>query len=213
MRKQSEYPNKAGIYKLIDSNGKIYIGKSTNVRVRINAHKNYKTTCKVKSYLKNAILKYGWDSFTVEILEIVENFDKLKDNDNLLKREAYYIELFDSSNKDKGYNLCKFSTDRTGFPMSEESKRKLSEAIKGKPKKPFTEEHKERMRQAKLGKKRPPFSEEHKEKIRIGNLGKIISEDHKEKLRTFNSGKELSEETKEKISQSKTGTKYKKKNI
>jgi group I intron endonuclease len=78
--------NKAGVYKLeCINNGKVYIGKTINFSRRLRDHKNSKR----KDRLQNAIRKHGWDSFSIEILEIVENFDKLEDNDHLLMREAY----------------------------------------------------------------------------------------------------------------------------
>ena len=219
MREYSGYPSKAGIYKLIDSFGKVYIGKSVNIRVRLNAHKNYKHDCKSKSYLKNAILKYGWNSFTVEILELFENFDKLKDNQNLLIREAYYIELVDASNKEYGYNLCKFSTDRTGIPMSDQARDKLrkarlgtrmSEETKeklrnGRVGKKFSEEHKRKLREARANN---PMSEDHKEKLRKANVGKIMSDDTKEKLRQCNLGKVVSDETRKKLRNINLGRKH-----
>jgi group I intron endonuclease len=198
---RSKYPNKAGIYKLIDRTGKVYIGKSTNLRIRLNAHKNYKHDDKSNSYLKNAILKYGWSFFNVEILEIFDNFDKNKDNEYLLERESYYIKLFDSTNKDSGYNICIFSTDRTGIPMTEDSKQKVREARLGKK---LSEETKQKMRDAKLGKK---FTEEHKQKLRDAKIKNPMSLEHKEKLRLSNVGKQLSESTKEKIRQHRLGKK------
>lgn len=192
MGRQSKYPNKAGIYKLTCSvTGKSYIGKSVNIRIRINHHKRYDATSKYNSYLKNAIVKYGWDSFNVEILEIVENFDKLKDNKNLLCRESYFIELFDSINKDKGYNICKFSSDVTGLPRSIETRNKISNSMMGRT---FSKESREKMSIGKSGK---PISEEHKNNIRLsklgkpnlGRLGKVCSDETKEKIRQSMLGK------------------------
>jgi group I intron endonuclease len=121
-------------------------------------------------------MKHGWDAFKVEILEIVENFDKLKDNDWLLEREAYYIELFDSTNKDKGYNRCKYSTDKTGMVVSEATREKHRIAQTGKI---VTQETRDRMSASRLGKKRFPMSEEQKKKISQSKLGRSISEEHK----------------------------------
>lgn len=43
MGKHIIYPKAAGIYKLTcDNNGKIYIGKSINIRKRLESHKNCK---------------------------------------------------------------------------------------------------------------------------------------------------------------------------
>lgn len=216
-----KYPKEAGIYKLTCVyNNKIYIGKAVNINKRLGEHKN----CKRVGYLQNAISKHGWDSFTVEILEIFDNFDKLKDNDTLLEREAYYIGVYDSTDVDKGYNLCKFSRDKTGLPHSEETKGRMRLKALGRTP---TEETKEKLRLANIGKK---LSEETKEKMRvrmIGNtyaIGTIHSDETKEKIksarnpesskrtvekmRQANLGKTRSEETKEKIRQSKLGKKF-----
>lgn len=186
MKELEKFPKNAGIYKLVCvNNSKVYIGKSVNLYKRLNKHKNCSISHTGKGFLQNAILKHGWSSFTVEILEVVENFDKSKDNDKLLEREAYYIELFDSTNRDKGYNLCKFSTDGTGIPL--------------------TEEHKEKIRQAKLGKL---HSEDHVKKLREGKLNNPMSQESREKLRQFNSGKTMSNESKERMRNSKLGRKH-----
>lgn len=165
---KTEYTKEAGLYKLTCMNGKIYIGKSVNLNKRLNRHKNGIKDPQGKSFLQNAIKKYGWGSFTVEILETVENFDKLKDNASLLEREAYYIDTYDSTDRNKGYNLCKFSNDSTGIPLSEETKVKMR-----RPK--HSEESKEKLRKAFLGRR---HSEESKEKMR-----KPKSKEHAENIR------------------------------
>ena len=196
MSDHSKYPKEAGIYKLTCSdNGKVYIGKSVNIHVRLINHKSYENKSKGKCYFQNAIIKYGWNAFTVEIIEIFENFDKLKDNDSLLSRESYYIELFDSANVDKGYNLCKYSNDMTG--------RKLSEETKEKMRKPKSEEHIAKMRNR-------PCSKETRDKIRQSQIGRQHSEESKEKMRRANIGKKLSEETKEKIGKAGKGRRHSK---
>lgn len=73
-------------------------------------------------------------------------------------------------------------------PKSEEHKRKLSLALKGRV--PWNK-----------GKKRPPFSDEWKKKIGDGVRGKFAGEKH------YNYGKHLSEETKKKMSKSLKGHK------
>lgn len=198
--------NEAGIYKLTcTNNGKIYIGKSVNIHKRLIAHKSCSKKSKGICFLQNVLIKHGWDSFSVEILEVFENFDKLVDNNKLLTREAYYIELFDSTNKDKGYNICKFSIERKGItrtPHSEETKEKLRQSHLGKK---LSEEHKEKLRQSHLGKS---LSSETKEKIRLGNLGRLVSDDTKIKNAQASKGRTHSIETKEKIGRSSKGRKH-----
>ena len=207
-----EWPNEAGIYKLnCIVNNKVYIGKTVCFRQRINFHKNSYKKPNVISFLRNAIIKYGWDNFNIEIIETFKNFDKLRDNNYLLEREKYYISLYDSTNKDKGYNLCKFSTDRTGISLSQDTKNKLSEFNRGKKLsnktkrkiseskrgKKFSDEHKKNLRDSKL---RNPMSEEHKEKLRQSNIGKKMSDITKNKLRLALTGRKVSEETRKKLS-------------
>ena len=185
----TEIPNKAGIYKLTCKSGKIYIGKANNLRNRINQHKNPK----VKYHLQNAILKYGWESFTVDILEV---FDDSKDNDFLLERESYYIEYYDSTNREKGYNICKYSNDTTGRKLSDETKEKMRRAKLGKP---LSDEHKRKMRK--------PKSEETRKKMSIAQRGRTVSEETKSKQRESQKGnknhlgKPHSEESIEKMRQ------------
>ena len=164
----TEYTKEAGIYKLTCSNGKIYIGKSVNLNKRLNAHKNSYKKPRSVNFLQNAITKYGWAAFNVEILETFKNFDKLKDNDYLLEREAYYIQLYESFNRDKGYNVCTFSNDMTGMTFSAETRERMKGAR-------HTPESKEQIRKAITGMKR---SDESKAKMR-----KPKSKEHAENIR------------------------------
>lgn len=188
-----KYPKAAGIYKLTcANNGKIYIGKSINIKKRLGEHRR----AKGGYHLHNAISKHGWDSFNVEILEIFKIFDKLKDNNTLLEIEADYIKLFDSTDPSKGYNLCKYSTDSTGRIASRETREKMSKAKLGNT--------------IWLGK---THSEESKEKVRQANLGKSgfkHSQISIEKMKLSKLGKNHSDQTKLKISRSKKGSKHNK---
>lgn len=222
-----KYPNEAGIYKLTCiNNEKVYIGKSVDINKRIGDHRRSCNRVKGRFYFENALISHGWDAFEVEVLEIFENFDKLRDNEALLDIETSYIDLFDSRNPDKGYNICKRGTDRTGYKCSEETKEKISRGNLGKT---VSEEVKEKLRQANLGKCSPMLgklhseeakekirhaklgrkhSEETKEKISRGHLGKIRSSEHAEKLRQANLGKARSNEFKEECRQRQLGKKH-----
>jgi group I intron endonuclease len=196
MRKSSKI---VGVYKLtcID-NGKIYIGKSVDIKNRLRLHKHSENKIIGNGYFQNAIKKYGWKSFKVEILETFDNFDKTKDNLKLLFREAYYIELFDSTNKLKGYNICKYSDDQTGIPVPDERKEKIRISNIGKK---MSDENKEKLRIQMLGNTinlGRVQSEESKQKISISRIGKPRSEETKEKIRLSSKGRIVSEETKEK---------------
>ena len=103
-------------------NGKRYIG--------ITKHKPEKRWANGYGYSNNrhffaAIKKYGWDSFTHEIW-----FTGLSYED-ACSVERELIEKYDSANQEKGYNV-----DLGGVGLgtaSEEHKKAISEARKGKP--------------------------------------------------------------------------------
>ena len=143
-------------------NNKSYVGiTSLPVEKRWENGGGYKK----QPYFYNAIQKYGWNNFEHIIFMV-----------NLTKEDACHIEkmliaLFDTTNRDKGYNIqYGGETGNLGIPMSEETKKKLSEAKKGhKPTmetrlklresqiKWWTEERRMRKREECLKNKNPMF--------------------------------------------------------
>ena len=84
------------IYCYTSPSNKKYIGQTKTTlkeRAKLNA-KGYKGC----TAFYNAIQKYGWDNFKVEILE-EPKYDELDDV------EVYYINLFNTTNPKKGYNI------------------------------------------------------------------------------------------------------------
>lgn len=97
-------------------------------------------------YFERAINKYGWDNFEHVILK-----------ENLTKEEAdywekYYINLWDTTNPDKGYNITPRGNGE-GKKLSEEHKKHLSEVLKGRK---FSEEHRRHLSEAQKGKPKGP---------------------------------------------------------
>jgi len=104
---------------------------------------------------------------------------------------------------------------QTGKRVSDETRKKMSVALKGKPQPesvkvaqrlrrtgvPLSESHRQAVSAGLTGTKRGPYSEEHKEAIRNGLLGLergAMTEEHKAKISKANS-KPKSEATKEKM--------------
>lgn len=92
------------IYKITNLiNGKIYIGQTVvsepqRWQAHIwNAYNNPTNDC---IYLCNAIKKYGRKNFKREILEEIDNLDELND------KKIYYIQKYNSTNPEIGYNIC-----------------------------------------------------------------------------------------------------------
>lgn len=110
-------------------NGKIYIG-----RHKSSVFTNYKGSGKA---LWNAINKYGWDNFKVELLCECESSEELNE------KEKFYIKEYNTKDKSIGYNIS--DGGEQGYPilsgknnpmygkrMSDESRKKMSDSQKGK---------------------------------------------------------------------------------
>ena len=177
------------IYKIINPNGLIYIGKTFRLNKRINNYKNL--DCKSQKAIYNSLLKYGFNSHAIEILEEIE-CDDIKLN-NL---EQYWIKYFDSKNH--GLNCTYGGEGILGKTHSDETKNKISESKKGKL---LTEEHKCKIGKSLKGKKRNSLSTEHKKKLSAKKIGKISNSSIKvlaytlsgEFVGEFNSFKECQE--------------------
>lgn len=111
------------IYKITNLiNNKIYIGQTTKkIGQRFNKHIS-EAKCEINgtrpnNYFHNAINKFGEDNFSIEILERV---DSLKELD---EREKYWINYYNSTKKEIGYNLM---TGGISGKKTWETKKKLS---------------------------------------------------------------------------------------
>ena len=107
--------------------------------------------------------------------------------------EKYFIFLYDTL-WPNGYNLEEGG--RGGVP-SEETRRKMSEAQKGK--------HLSDETRKKLSESKKNMSEETRRKMGGAHKGKHLSEEHKKKIGEANKGKTLSEEARKKMSDAKKG--------
>lgn len=91
----------ACIYKITNQvNGKIYIGQTRrNLARRWSDHKKDAKRHFENCLLHSAMMKYGFDNFTIECIEecSVEQLDKL---------EKYWINKLDAQNRKIGYNIC-----------------------------------------------------------------------------------------------------------
>ncbi len=143
------------IYKTTNKlNGKVYIGQHRAKEF----DQEYKGSGEA---LWNAIRKYGWKEFIVEML------DKAHSREELDRKEIYWIKFY----RERGecYNIAAGGQGVKGYVYTPEDRRKMSEAHKAWARLP---ENKEKLSQRMKGRK---LSAETKRKISEANKGKHFS--------------------------------------
>lgn len=197
------------IYKITSPSNKIYIGQTSNFKRRMKKYQSFHlSTSRVikQPKLYNSILKHGFESHNIEIIE--DNISIELNRDLLDEREIYWISFFDSYknglNCNTGGSSCKGMSpegrerlrlsklgnkNMLGKIMSEETKKKISNAQKGRK---LSEEHLEKIR-----KYRP--SEETRKKYSDAKKGRKLSEETKRKIGEAGKGKTRTEEQKERL--------------
>lgn len=111
------------IYKYTNKiNNKVYIGQTTRERLRKYEHKK---ATKDNTYFHKAVLKYGIDNFSYEILFKVTGWDKDLVCKVLNMWESYYVALYQSNSIDYGYNLT--SGGDSCYSTTEYAKQKMRE--------------------------------------------------------------------------------------
>lgn len=140
-----------GIYKITNLiDGKVYIGQTVNYRKRKANHiSKLRNRKHHNEHLQNAFNKYGEKAFKIELIKEckIEELEEL---------EKYYIELYDSCNPEKGYNMV--NGGQVYREYTEEVRVKLSNALKGRK-----------------------FTLEHRRRISLANKGRIMSKESIEK--------------------------------
>ena len=134
-------------------NGKVYIGiTSQKPEQRWRNGEGYKSS----PHFYSAIQKYGWDNFEHNIL-----FVELTKEQACLK-EQELIKEFNSMNREYGYNS---TSGGDIFVMNEETKQKISQALMGNQNNlghSCSEEKKKKISEAQKGRE---FTKEHKQKL------------------------------------------------
>ena len=203
------------IYKATNKiNGKSYVGQTIQgMKIRKHQHKCDSDD----TYFHRAIKKYKIDNFSWKILEHCGSREELNE------MEVHYIKQYNAL-KPGGYNLT--CGGDSGFECSEETRLKISNALKGKP---LSDETKRKLSIALSGKNNPMYgfrglehpaygnvlSKETKEKMSKAKIGKkrtLISRERQSKNHArisgeahWGFGQERRDETKKKISNSLMG--------
>lgn len=90
-----------------------YVGQTNNLKRRIEHHKHENL------YVDKAIKKYGWETFTVEVLEECDSREKLNE------REKFWITYFNCKHPN-GYNLTDGGKGIIRYSHTPETCKKLS---------------------------------------------------------------------------------------
>lgn len=169
----------SGIYCILcTANGKRYVGQSRNVQRRLIVHRSLlRRGVHFNVHLQAAYTKYESESFETSVLELCGE-------DMLDIRERAWIAYFHSTEREFGYNqesggkLLKRQSSETKArisaagrgrklgPPSAEHRRRLSEALRGKP---LSAEHCQRMSEAV---RESPVALERCRRIGKANLGR-----------------------------------------
>lgn len=184
---------KSGIYLIVNlTNNKVYVGSAVDTDDRWRLHKlelNRNNHC--NRHLQAAWLSYGESNFLFCVIELTEN---------LLQREQFWIQHFNATNHEVGYNICAFARNRKGVKASDETRRKLSEAHKGHR---HSEEFKRNMSERLKGNQHVTGRKQTKEEIekrRLANTGKKRTNEAKAKMSAAQTGRIVSVETRLKMS-------------
>ncbi len=170
------------IYKITNKiNGKIYIGQTIRpVDVRWRCH------CQKGNALFNAINKYGKENFTIEEIDRACSINELNE------KEIFWIKELNCV-APNGYNLR--LGGESGGRHSEETRKRISEASKGRVVSEDTRKKKSIMFS---GENNPAFGKNY-------NQGKECSPETRDKISKAHTGMKRSEETCRKIGESKKG--------
>ncbi len=134
-------------------NGKRYVGQTIQPMVkRFRQHCCSSVDRSQKSAIKDAILKYGKESFEIKILAKCDSVEQMN------SRESYYIRLLRTSSPN-GYNMDSGGLNKI---PSIESRKKMSESGIGRK---LSEEHKNKIGNAQKGISRKKWSPETRERI------------------------------------------------
>jgi len=176
-----------GIYQIRNTvNGKVYVGSAVCFPRRKAQH--YSLLRKGMHHsqkLQSAWLKYGEESFSFEVLEVVEDLSLL------VAVEQRWIDGADAAG-DGGYNARRDAGSMLGFKHSPEARKKMSANRRGKV--PQFANPAERLQKIAAANRRRVISEETRAKMSAASARRKHGAEAKEKLSAHNKGRKLTAE-------------------
>ena len=158
----------SGIYQIRNMvNGHIYIGSAVDVGRRWRTHRRHlRQHIHSNSHLQRAWIRYGEDCFEFSVVEICD------DPTLLVEKEQEHID-----NKNPQYNILRIAGSVLGFRHSEKTKKKLSDAMKGRASVSWNKG------------KRGVYSSETLQKMSAARIGMVFSDEHRLNLSNAHKGK------------------------
>jgi group I intron endonuclease len=125
----------SGIYHWVNNlNKKTYVGSGVNLAKRLGSYYNENELKRNSRPIKDALIKYGHENFTLEILEYCPET-------KLLEREQFYLDLLVPE-----YNILKYAYSLLGYKHSPENIEKFkSKIISPEHKKLLSSIHKDKL--------------------------------------------------------------------
>lgn len=149
---------KSGVYTIYNKlEDRYYVGSSVrDINFRLKDHISALSRNKHRnSYLQNSFNKYGLEAFEFDVLEYYPK-------EVCLSMEQYWMNMLNSTNRDRGYNLAIVAGNSYGQKRTIEQRANISNSLKGK----------------RVGKLNPRYgttwSEETREKISNSSRNKIV---------------------------------------
>lgn len=114
-----------GIYKIENPKGRIYIGQSNDINKRLKQYEKLTINIKNQPKLYRSLLKYGYNNHHPIIIEECPV-------EQLNERERYWQDYYDVLNG--GLNCKLTKTDDLSGDLSQETKEKIGNSNRGRPK-------------------------------------------------------------------------------
>jgi hypothetical protein len=129
-----KYSKRALVYGIKnDITKQIYIGSTADGFVRLSAHLFWQSTNHTNIKLRNSILKYGLNNFTLHIFTVIEFSDSLtpkQKKDLLLPIEQAHIDKYLPLKKNQLFNFLYEVGSSLGYQHTEETKAKISASVR-----------------------------------------------------------------------------------
>lgn len=153
-------------------NNKVYVGKTKDPAKRWRKHMETALSSRKdhKFYLHHALKKYGTDNF---VFTVIQQFSTEAEQD---LAEKYWIQYFNSRDSKFGYNLTDGGEGCVGRILSQSTKNKISETLKGHD---VPEKTREKIGDSLTGFRR---SQEFKNKVSQGMMGRVLSDSSRQKI-------------------------------